>query len=334
MFRDSARGESDVVDLQQLVSQAFLDTSFPLPIDRPFTTEQARSAGVSRSALTRLCAEGLLRRPIKSVYIAAQNGDSVSLRAQALALVVPSDCVICDRHAGWLHGAAMILAPNEHLHLQPISVFRPSGRGRLRNELSSSGERNLSAGDVVELHGLAVTSPIRTAWDLGRVRYREPALSGMDAMLRLRAFEADEFLAGIERFRTMRWVRNLRALAPVADGRSESPGESVLRLRWLDCGLPAVVPQVEVWRDGVLIARLDLACEELRFAAEYDGAEWHSSPDQQAHDRVRRQAVEREDWLVKAFTSANVFGRGRDIEELLHAAAREARARQANRVYL
>lgn len=322
------------MDLQQLVGQAFLDTSFPLPIDRPFTTAQAREAGVSRSALTRLCAEGLLRRPIRSVYIAAQNGDSIRLRAQALALVVPSDCVICDRHAGWLHGATMILAPNEHLDLRPISVFRPSGCGRLRNGLAASGERNLSVEDVVELYGLAVTSPIRTAWDLGRVSYREPALSGMDEILRLRVFERDQFVAGVERFRGMRWVRNLRALAPLADGRSESPGESVLRLRWLDCGLPAVVPQVEVWSDGILIARLDLACEELRFAAEYDGAEWHSSPDQQAHDRVRREAVEREDWLVKAFTSANVFGRSRDIEELLYAAAREARSRQGNRVFL
>lgn len=322
------------MDLQQLVGQAYLDNSFPLPIDRPFTTAQAKVAGVSRSALTRLCAEGLLRRPLQSVYLAAQNGDSITLRARSLALVVPPDCVICDRHAGWLHGAKMVLAPNEHLDLRPISVFRPSGRGRLRNGLTTSGERNLRVDDLVELNGILVTSPIRTAWDLGRSRYREVAMSGMDEMLGLRVFDREQFLAGVERFRGMRWVRNLRALAPLTDGRSESPGESVLRLRWLDCGLPPVVPQVEIWRDGILIARMDLACEELRFAVEYDGAEWHLSPDQQAHDRVRREAVEREGWLVKAFTAANVFGRGRDIEELLYAAAREARSRQGHRVFL
>ena len=41
-------------------------------------------------------------------------------------------------------GAEMVLAPNEHLELLPVSVFRPSGMGRLRNGLADSGERNLT----------------------------------------------------------------------------------------------------------------------------------------------------------------------------------------------
>jgi hypothetical protein len=219
----------------------------------------------------------------------------------------------------------MVLRPNEHLELLPISVFRPSGHGRLRNDLAESGERNLSHEDVIEVEGLAVTTPLRTAWDLGRVRNRDRAISGLDAMLRLGTFDREELLAGVERFRRMRWVTTLRALAPLADARAESPGESVLRLRWLDTGLPAPELQVEVWRDGVLIARLDLAHEELRFAAEYDGAEWHSSPAQREHDRARREAVSRERWTVRAFTSANVFGPVRDVEVLLQAGVREAR---------
>jgi hypothetical protein len=315
------------VDLRRYLGQAFLDDSFPLPLDVPFTTAQAKKQGVSANNLTALVGDGLVRRFLPGVYVATQAGDSIPLRAQALHLVVPEDCVVCDRHAGWLHGATMILRPNEHLGLMPISVFRPSGSGRLRNELTCSGERNLSVEDVVELHGLRVTTPLRTACDLGRVRYTEPAISALDAMLRLELFTHEELLAAVARFRRMRWITTLRAIAPLADGRSESPGESVLRLRWIECNIPSPIPQYEVWGDGRFLARLDLANPELRFAAEYDGAEWHSSAEQREHDETRRRDVSDAGWLVQPFTSANVFGRNRDCEALLLEGASAARRR-------
>lgn len=320
------------MDIRRFLGQAFLDESFPLPLDMPFTTGQAKAQGVTGQNLTALQREGLLRRMLQGVYVATQAGDSIPLRARALRLVVPDDCVVCDRHAGWLHGATMVLRPNEHLQLMPISVFRPSGNGRLRNDISNSGERNLRPEDVVELHGLRVTTPLRTAWDLGRVRWTEPAISALDAMLRLDVFTRAELLAGIERFKRMRWITTLRAMAPLADGRSESPGESVLRLRWIECNLPTPIPQLEVFRGAQFLARLDLANPELRFGAEYDGDEWHSSPAQQEHDRGRRAEVADEGWLIRPFTSENVFGLQSNCEQLLITGAREARQRFGRRI--
>lgn len=318
--------------LETLLDQPFLDERFPLPLDRPFTTRQAAAEGVTRANLGRLVDLALLRRPILGAYIATQAGDSPLIRAQCLSLVVPEDSVVCDRHAGWLLGADMILAPGEHLALRPISIFRPSGHGRLRNGLSDSGERNLTPSHVVEVHGLAVTSPLRTAWDLGRVRYREAAIAGLDAMLRLDLFTQEELVAGVRRFRRMRWVTRLRELAPLADGRAASPGESVLRLRWLDCGLPRPDLQVQVWVDGVLIAILDIAHEDLRFAAEYDGVEWHTSPEQREHDIRRRAAVGRQRWVVTPFVTANVFGLRRDCDVMLHQGVLEARKLFGSRI--
>ena len=134
-----------------------------------------------------------------------------------------------------------------------------------------------------------------------------------------------ELLAGIERFRGMRWVTTLRAVAPLGDGRAQSPGGSVLRLRWIQAGLPAPVPQVEVWRDGVLVAVLDIANEDLRYAAEYDGREWHSSPTQRGHDESRRAEVEFEGWVVDPFVAENVFGLTQNAERLLREGAARAR---------
>jgi hypothetical protein len=221
----------------------------------------------------------------------------------------------------------MVLAPNEHLDLRPISVFRPSGMGRLRNDLSDSGERNLTDADVIEVGGIRVTTPLRTAWDLGRVRWPDRAIAGIDAMLALPGFRRDEFLSGVERFRKMRWVTTLRAMAPLGDGRAQSPGESVLRLRWIEVHLPSPEAQLEVYREGALIAILDIANEDLRYAAEFDGVEWHTSPAQRQHDQERRDAVREEDWVVDAFVSAHLFGRGQDAEARLLAGAARARRR-------
>jgi hypothetical protein len=286
----------------------FLRADFPLPLDRPFTSATAAAAGVQRQQLHRLANAGYLRRMVKGTYVANAVPDSTALRCQAIGLIVPEDCVVVDRHAGWLLGAEMILAPNEHLDVRPISVFRPAGMGRLRNGLTDSGERNLTEADVVELNGIRVTTPLRTACDLGRVRWTDRSISAMDAMLRLGSFTHQELLSEVERFRGMRWVTTLRTMAPLADGRSQSPGESVLRLRWIEARIGPPEPQLKVWRDGRLLAVLDIGSEELRYAAEYDGAEWHTSEEQRRHDRERRQAVGDEGWVIDAFACDDVFG--------------------------
>src|SRR4029079_11609719 len=161
---------------------------------------------------------------------------------------------------------------------------------------------------------------------------RGRAISGMDQMLRLPGFPLDAFLAGVERFRGQRWVIHLRSLAPLADGRAESPPESILRLYWIDAGLPWPVPQLEVWVDGILIARLDIGHPEIKYAVEYDGVEWHFTPTQLAHDRRRRAAVRDEGFELDVFTKHNVFGQQRDVETRLAEAA--ARVNRRPRTFL
>jgi hypothetical protein len=318
------------MDFEAMLWAGRLTTDFPLPHDLPFTRRSAAEAGISRRSLDRLLGEGLIRRPIKGVYVGTHVADSLAMRAECLRLVVPDDCVIVDRHAGWLHGAPMVLAPGEHLEVRPLSLFRPSGHGRLRNDLSASGERNLRDEDVMAVHGLTVTTPLRTAWDLGRVRWTDEAISGLDAMFRLAAFGRDEFLDGIDRFRGMRWVTTLRAVGPLAYGRSESPGESVLRLRCIEANV-VVVPQVEVWDHGRLVGRIDLANEEMLLGVDYDGVEWHSSPEQIERDRERRKELVDSGWIIRALACEEVFGRARDCDRIIREAAREARIRRGCR---
>jgi hypothetical protein len=304
-----------------------LDDSFSLPHEVPFTRGQALVAGLTDIRLRRLVKRGTLRRLVPGVYVAAHVVDSLDLRAQALRLVVPEGCFICDETAAWLHGAPHAMAPNSHLAVPPISFFRPARRGRLRNGLVSSGERTLTPRDLMVVGGLCVTTPLRTALDLGRLRRPDQALAAQDALLGLGIFTHEELLACVERFARQRGVCQLRWLTPLADGRAESAGESVLRLRWYAAGLPRPQLQIEVVVDGVVRFRLDMGLEEWLFAAEYDGAAFHSSPDQTRHDDERRGWMRSQrQWHIEVFVGEHVHGHDQDADLRLGAAFEQAKA--------
>jgi hypothetical protein len=267
--------------------------------------------------------------------VAAQLPDSTALRTEVLRLVVPPGCFACDETAAWLHGAMMALAPNSHLTLPRVSFFRPADEGRLRNPLAVSGERTVIASDLMDVGGLLVTTPLRTALDLGRLRRRDQALAALDALLRLGCFTREELLSSVERFARHRGVVQLRWLASLADPRSESAGESALRLRWYDAGLPRPELQIPILVDGREVFRLDLGLEELLFAAEYDGEDFHSAPDQVAADDARRELLRRElHWLIEVFRRSDVHGLRQDADLRLRAAYVRARASLGERTVI
>ena len=175
--------------------------------------------------------------------------------------------------------------------------------------------------------GLVVTTPLRTAVDVGRLLSRPDALATLDGLLAHCGLDQAELLAEIERFAGFRGVVQARELARFADGRAESVMESRTRLRARDAGFPPFEPQVEVFTDlGQFVARLDLARREERKGLEYDGDVAHSSARQQRHDRRRRNRVERCGWDVGVVTGAEVNSRGlafeRGVAELLGLAYR------------
>jgi hypothetical protein len=246
--------------------------------------------------------------------------------------VVPGDAVVTDRTAGWLHGAPMILAPGDHVEVPALSMYRPPGL-RLRGKLVDSGERTFRDDDVVTVGGVLVTTPLRTACDLGRLLHRDQGMAALDALHRSGGFTVPELVAAVERFRGQRGVRRLRDLAPLTDGRSESPGESVLRLRWRDCSdLPVPNPQIPVrGPDGPCF--LDLGVEALRYAAEYDGAAWHTEETRE-HDERRRDWLRRhQGWIIDVLRAPNVYGRAQDADVILRRGIAAARRRFGSRAW-
>ena len=319
------------MDIDRWLHQPFLDDTFPLPLDAPFTLTGARRAGLPRHWLKLLSEGGQLRHPVKGCYVPAQLPDDIRTRASCLRLVAPADAVVVDRHAGWLLGADMVLLPNEHLNLLPIQMYLPAGRGRLRNKLCESGERNFRTEDVTEVHGVRITTALRTALDLGRHRWPEQALTALDALHRLGHFSVEELVEEVGRFKRMRWVTTLRTVAPRTDGRSQSGGETVIRWRWLHLPIPPPQSQVEV-RHGGRLAFIDVGNAEVRGGVEFNGVKWHDAPTDRAKDAKRAEWLDQDaDWVLEWLVSADVYGPGARVEQAIMDVHREALARTRRR---
>lgn len=279
-----------------------------LPTDRPFTSGQARQVGVDGNVLARLVRQGLLRRVVRGVYVDAAVPDSIEERARALALAVPEAAVITDATAAWLFGVDVLPASSYFGPvLPPVQCFRLPDHTRIRRTRVQSGRRMLEESDLLSIGDVVVTTPLRTACDLGRSLRRERALGAMDALLHLGDFTADELGAQVERFRGRRGVVQLRQLVPLADGRAESVRESELRLLWIDAGLPKPDLQIPVLQlPGHEPFRLDLGDARVKYAAEYDGEEWHSTPEQIARDAWRRRLIRADGWTIDVFRDADL----------------------------
>jgi hypothetical protein len=303
-----------------------LDATCPLPLDQPFTGGQARTWGVSPMQLRTLVKRGLVRRVVQGVYAVTQAPTDLAFRAMAIGLVVSPSAIVVDRTAAWLHGVDILPRRAREVAV-PVEVFQAPGTRCRRGEVRS-GERMLRPEDIVDVHGLRVTSPLRTAHDLGRLLWRFDALSALDQFLRI-GVDQDSLVLGVERYKGYRGVIQLRYLVLIADPRSESPGESALRLYWYDAGLPTPELQWWVYDDrGVGIYRLDLALPEVRYAAEYDGVEFHTSDEDKDHDGGRRDWLDRSrGWEIGVFVNQDVYAPGADPCPRLRTGLDTARAR-------
>jgi hypothetical protein len=219
--------------------------------------------------------------------------------------------VVCDRTAAWIWEVDVhefreldVLPPMESCVLRGHD---PTDRLEVRGKT-----RDLQPTDWVEVGGVPVTTPLRTALDLGCMLPRRRAIAAMDALMRVHAFTQADMTGILPRYFRRRGVVQLRELVPLVDPRAESPRESWTRLEILDHGLP--MPELQFWIviDGVPTYRLDLAYPHARIAIEYDGEEFHSSAEARERDRARRAWLRDHGWTVIVI-DRSAFAPGADL---------------------
>ena len=270
--------------------------------DQPFTTAQSVAAGVPDHVLRQSLATGEVRRVLRGVYVLGALPDTPLLRARAARLVISRHSVLCDRTAAWIHGCEVFEYRELDL-VPPLESFVLRGKDPTDRPECAGGTRDLQPVDWIEIGGVRVTTPLRTAVDLACKLPRRQAVAAIDALMRLHGFTVEEMVDLLRaRFRRRRGVCQAREIVPIADPRAESQAESWVRVTMHDRGLPPPVLQHWVLVDGVPTYRLDLAYPHARVAVEYNGEEFHTSPEDREADRVRLEWLRAHGWIVIVLT--------------------------------
>lgn len=295
-------------------------TTEALPVT-PFTRLDLELHGLTSWDLESALAAGAVRRVIRGVYVRADVPDGVEVRCRAVQRVISDQSVVRDRTAAWLHGVS-VFDHHELEILPPIETSVPRFSEPTRRADHAGCTRDLAPRDLMVLQGLCVTTPLRTALDLGCSMRPRSALGAMDQLARKHGLANETMARESLRYRRRRGVVQLRRLIPMVDARAESHGESWVRYEIITAGLPWPEPQHWIEIDGVPTYRLDMAYPLHRVVVEYDGEEHHTSAADRGHDERRREWLESNGWIVVVVTKDRLDRRScetwtREVREAL-----------------
>ncbi len=245
------------------------------------------------------------------VYVPSADWDRASPearavgRARALTLTAATSPVISHETAAAVHGLPLYRADRHRAH-----VIAPHSRpGRAGGVIRHRGE--LADDDVVEMHGLHVTSLARTVSDVARTATFEQAVTVADAALRQQFLGArgEYDVDGAERFRqaaleiarrSAHGVTRARRVLDFADGRAQLPGESISRIRLYEIGFRDIRLQVPVPGPGHRLYFVDFGLEDVEAFGEFDGSLKYVDGhllDGRTSSQVLDEEKQREDWI-------------------------------------
>ncbi|HJV13423.1 MAG TPA: hypothetical protein VJ625_05980 [Propionibacteriaceae bacterium] len=179
---------------------------------------------------------------------------------------------------------------------------------------------------------MPVTSLARTVLDLCRTVPIEQAVAAGDRALAYGLVPAvlEDCVAQMTRWPGTRQAR--RAIA-LLDPRSESPGESVSRVRLHQEGLPAPEPQQDIHdEERRLVALVDFSWKQQRTIGEFDGKIKYGrllKPGQSIEDvvfaeKVREDALRDLGWQIVRWLWADLYRPGVIRDRVLRAFARSS----------
>jgi hypothetical protein len=297
-------------------------------------TRTLLSQGYDPEELARMLRDGTISRIRRGAYARAMDCDadkSIDSRHRRLILAtVPqldSQAVVSHGSAALLHGLPTWPEATSRVH-----VTRNRRGGARRRTLVEVHGAPLDRAEVRLVDGIQVTSLNRTVLDLARTLPCEQAVAAGDRALAL-GLTRTELSDGLQRMRGWPGIGSARRTVGFLDVRSESAGESVSRVRLHEAGLPAPIPQLEIFdNSGRLVARVDFGWKERRTIGEFDGKAKYSEllkPGQTARDAMlaekRREDLLRDlGWQVVRWIWADLYQQGVIRDRVLRAFARAA----------
>ncbi|MDT5149002.1 MAG: hypothetical protein QOI01_735 [Mycobacterium sp.] len=277
---------------------------------RPFIASEALAAGIVKKHQLRREFLGLL----PDVYVDADVELTLELRATAVWLWSHRQGVIAGLTAAGLHGAKWVDDP------LPIELIWSNAR---RPPGVRVFDLRLAADELTARGLMRVTTPARTAFDIGRRGRLDHAVARLDALGNATRFAADDVVALAARHRGARGLRQLPTALELYDPGAASPKETWLRLLLIRAGFPR--PQSQIPAVGVSGRQyyLDMGWEDLMVAVEYDGDQHRLDRRQFVKDILRLEELRDLGWIVVRVVAENNES---EIIDRVHR-ARESRLR-------
>ena len=253
-------------------------------MDKPFIGSEALREGTvanKHQLRTRF------RALYPDVYLAGDAPPTLAQRTRGAWLWTRRQGVIAGEAAAVMHGAKWI-ADDIPIELIWSNARPPDGIVTRRDRLGQ-GESQLIA-------GLAVTTPERTAFDIGRLIDGDAGIARLDALGNAARFDRYAAEALARRHRGSPGIPRLLSALDSYDPGAESPRETWLRLVLVRDGLPRPRTQIPVPKPGGRgYYYLDMGWEEVMIAIEYDG-DHHRERRVFAKDIVRSEYIAYGGW--------------------------------------
>jgi very-short-patch-repair endonuclease len=247
------------------------------------------SEAIFSGVLTRGQLRWNYRAVFPDIYLPKDLEPTLALRAEAAWLWSHRRGVITGRAAAALHGALWV-DDNTPVEILWYNSNPPAG-------ILSRRDR-IPPGEITRIHGIFVTTPARTALDLGRRLPRGKAVAHLDALARATNVQAADILDLTNRYKGTKGVRRCREAVDLMDAGAQSPQETKLRLILIDNGFPRPRTQIPVADDdGYVFAYLDMGWPDLKIAVEYDGEHHRTDDAQYRWDAKRLRKIMAKGWI-------------------------------------
>lgn len=194
------------------------------------------------------------RRLLSDVYGPADLEPNLALRSPAAYL--------------WVGCRAVLGGYGRHARRADAARCPPAApSGVMVHQTKLAGDEHVEYGDLV------LTTPVRTAYDLGRCPL-DGAVVAVDALSARYGFEPKDVLSFAERYTGARDSLRLPGVIALAEPRTESPMGTRPRLVLLRGGLPPPCAQYTVVDQlGHFVARVDFAYPDDLVAIECEGSD-------------------------------------------------------------
>jgi very-short-patch-repair endonuclease len=252
----------------------------------PFVGSEAIAAGL----LTRSQLAARYTRLFRDVYVNPDTQVTAALRAKAGWLWAKRQGVVAGFAAAALHGSKWVGDTTT------VELFHEN-RHRLPG-LRTRGDR-IGEDEIVIVDGVPVSSPTRTALDLGCWYPTTSGVAAIDALARATDIKAADVELLAQRYPGRRGIARARLAISLFDSGAQSPKETWLRLVLVRAGLRRPQTQIPVFDEfGSAIAYLDMGWEDVKVAVEYDGDHHRSDRSQYNWDIRRLERLQHRGWIL------------------------------------